>query len=73
MTRVVDYGTHHDVTTNQSLVSWADYYSMGAKLGTATEKWKFPFAFPGNPIATGDVTNGNTTQFDESTQKWMKS
>lgn len=73
VTRVVDYGTHHDVTTNQSLVSWADYYSMGAKLGTATEKWKFPFAFPGNPIATGDVTNGNTTQFDESTQKWMKS
>jgi len=69
--RVVDYGRYHDVTSNKSLVSWADYYSMGAKLADSTSKWNFPFQFPGDPITTGDVTNGNATEFDESTQKWI--
>lgn len=73
VTRVVDYGTHHDITTSKSLVTWADYYSMGAKLGDSVDKWKFPYSFPGEPIASGEVTNGNTTQFNESTQKWMQS
>lgn len=69
--RVVDYGQYHDVTSNKSLVTWADYYSMGAKTADAIEKWDFPFEFPGDPITTGDVTNGNVTEFDESTKKWI--
>lgn len=73
VTKVVDYGTHHDITTSKSLVSWADYYSMGTKTADAAGKWKIPLEFPGEPITTSEVTNGNTTQFDESTQKWMKS
>jgi len=73
VTRVVDYGTHHDITTNKSLVTWADYYSMGTKTADAAGKWKIPLDFPGEPITKSSVTNGNTTQFDESTQKWMQS
>lgn len=71
--RIVDYGEYHDVTTSKDLVTWATYYSMGAKLATAVDKWNFPFQFPGDPIAAGDVTNGNATEFNESTQKWMQS
>ncbi|MNQ41581.1 hypothetical protein D3C85_552610 [compost metagenome] len=73
VTRVVDYGTHHDITTTKSLVTWADYYSMGTKTADAVGQWKIPLEFPGEPIAKSSVTNGNTTQFDESTQKWMQS
>lgn len=73
VTRVVDYGTHHDITTNKSLVTWADYYSMGTKTADAAGKWKIPLDFPGEPIEKSSITNGNTTQFDESTQKWMQS
>lgn len=73
VTRVVDYGTHHDITTNKSLVTWADYYSMGTKTADAAGKWKIPLDFPGDPITKSSVTNGNTTQFDESTQKWIQS
>lgn len=71
--RIVDYGEYHDVTTSKDLVTWATYYSMGAKLATAVDKWNFPFQFPGEPITAGDVTNGNATEFNESTQKWMQS
>lgn len=73
VTRVVDYGTHHDITTTKSLVTWADYYSMGTKTVDAVDQWKIPLEFPGEPIVKSAVTNGNTTQFDESTQKWMQS
>lgn len=73
VTRVVDYGAHHDITTNKSLVTWADYYSMGTKTADAAGKWKIPLDFPGAPIEKSSITNGNTTQFDESTQKWMQS
>lgn len=71
--RIVDYGQYHDVTTSKDLVTWADYYSMGAKLANSVDKWDFPFNFPGEEITAGATTNGNATQFDESTQKWMQS
>lgn len=73
VTRVVNYGEYHDITTSKSLVTWADYYSMGTKTADAVGKWKIPLDFPGEPITKSSVTNGNTTQFDESTQKWMQS
>ena len=71
--RIVKYGEYHDVTSSKQFVTWADYYSMGAKLGNAVEKWDFPFTFPGETITAGEVTNGNATTFDEDTKRWMTS
>lgn len=71
--KIVQYGQYHDVTTKPTLVTWAQYYSMGSQLESAAEKWKFPFQFPTGEIKPKSVTNGFASTFDESTQKWMNS
>lgn len=67
---ITNYGQYQDVTTNRSLVTWANYYSMGMNVADAAGNWKFPFNFPGGNIATTGKTNGNPTTLSASATAW---
>lgn len=60
---VVRYNDVTDVQTKQSTTSWADYYSMGAKVGEGYDTWKFPYKFPAEGTTkVSEHTNGHTNE-----------
>lgn len=67
-----------EVDTDRKLVTWAQYYALGAtavQAGADTAEdlgvqWKFPFDFPTKSVTPGTSTGGYPNYFDDKTQDW---
>jgi hypothetical protein len=75
---VAHMADYTEINTDRKLVTWAQYYALGA---TAVEagadsaedlgvQWKFPFNFPSEPITDGPSTGGYPNFLDDKTQNW---
>ena len=77
VTTVDDMVTYTEINTDRKLVTWAQYYALGATVVTAgTEtadevvQWQFPFDFPSESITPSESTGGYQNFFDDKTQSW---
>lgn len=70
---VANMANYTEVDTDRKLVTWAQYYSLGATAvqGIKEVEWKFPFDFPSNAITATGETGGHPNYFDDKTQDWQ--
>lgn len=81
VTNVANMVNYTEVDTDRKLVTWAQYYALGAtavQAGADTAEdlgvqWKFPFTFPSESITPGTSTGGYPNYFDDKTQDWYNS
>lgn len=68
---VADMATYTQIDTDRKLVSWAQYYALGATAADAAEDvWRFPFAFPSEPMSDVGNTGGYQNYLSDKTQDW---
>lgn len=69
---VANMANYTEIDTDRKLVTWAQYYALGATAVQGVEgvEWKFPFDFPSNSITPTGSTGGYPNYFDDKTQDW---
>jgi hypothetical protein len=81
VTNVANMVNYTEIDTDRKLVTWAQYYALGATaveagVDTAEDagvQWKFPFSFPSEAITPGPSTGNYPNYFDDKTQNWYNS
>lgn len=70
---IANMSNYTEVDTDRKLVTWAQYYSLGATAAQSVGavQWKFPFDFPSNSITPAESTGGYPNYFDDKTQNWQ--